>query len=290
MKKNPATVWARRSGRLKIFTLIELLVVIAIIGILAALLLPALQSAKDTAKQIGCMANVKQIGLAMFNYTGNFSFLPVEPGGSDKFNRGGRGVGLEYLLLDYSGQKYHGPDINDLLISNFQAARLRMATGGIYLCPAATMNLKVIPTGGARGNYYSARDGDGGRYNSYSGIVLHYDPTALNGDSYAPPFSYRLNTFSHPEKTPYHYCSTHRNDHQSVGDYRYSDMYQAESWHDNSRPTFFFDGHAKSLTSVKYRFYTGIACLTSGTYNTTSLQRGLSLPTHKPWDFWIDEY
>ena len=69
---------AGRSGRA--FTIIELLVVMAIVGILAGLLLPALNQAKHMAREVNCANNMRQINVALMVYAGsNDDFLPVEP-------------------------------------------------------------------------------------------------------------------------------------------------------------------------------------------------------------------
>jgi len=112
------------------FTLVELLVVIAIIGVLVALLLPAVQSARESARRIACNNNLKQMGLALHNYADVYKqHFPV--GSLD-----GSKHGLFTWMLPFIEQKNIYEDSAMNLTGSGQGTPFRYIVVKTYVCPS----------------------------------------------------------------------------------------------------------------------------------------------------------
>ena len=164
---------SKKSGKRAIswsgFTLIELLGVIAIIAILIALLLPAVQQAREAARRTQCKNNLKQIGIALHNYHDTFSVLPPFkiwangidcPGGPDGWHNTG-GWSWRVMILPYVEQSAMYSQINFVShhsqagcpgSSTSWATTTRTPIAG-YLCPSDDTPTVI---GGNAGSNYGA--------------------------------------------------------------------------------------------------------------------------------------
>lgn len=160
----------KASNRNSGFTLVELLVVIAIIGILVALLLPAVQSAREAARRSQCTNNLKQIGLGVHNYlSSNNDMLPVAHEGESYKS------GLFTFMLPYIEEQA----VFDLIQKEKDKAasnprlpawdpsndrELRYSKVEAYLCPSYpyAVVLDVASTNDVEGGALTTYQGSGG--------------------------------------------------------------------------------------------------------------------------------
>ena len=129
------------------FTLIELLVVISIIGVLISLLLPAVQSAREAARRAQCVNNLKQIGIALFNYENSVGAFP--PGYIDYQNNPnntpdldmGAGWGWAAMSLPFLEQQplYNAINFN-LAITSPSNSTAVVTSLTVFQCPSDGYN------------------------------------------------------------------------------------------------------------------------------------------------------
>ncbi len=154
--------WRMAGSTRRGFTLVELLVVIAIIGVLVGLLLPAVQAARESARNTRCLNNLKQIGLALLSYEAAFKTFP--PGNMSGLTF--TGISAHARILPHIEQAnvafhvnfsfpYNSP-INDLA---------RMTTVPLFVCPTDN-NYTLTTALGGYNNYY----GNSGTNVLFSGI------------------------------------------------------------------------------------------------------------------------
>jgi len=121
------TLWRLRTIRAG-FTLVELLVVIAIIGVLVALLLPAVQSAREAARRMQCQSHLKQVGIGIHNFDDTYKTLP--------HSRYDNRYTWSVELLPFIEQKALFDQWNLTKSYYAQTAVARETTVAVYFCPS----------------------------------------------------------------------------------------------------------------------------------------------------------
>ncbi|TWT85795.1 Type II secretion system protein G precursor [Posidoniimonas polymericola] len=180
-----------RRRPLRGFTLVELLVVIAIIGVLVALLLPAVQAARESARRTACQNNLKQVGLALLSYEDVGKALPVGCVGCREKPKFRRSWCVDVLPHLEHGDLYDRFDLS-LAVNDPVNLPSAAAVLGVFLCPSTPEGPQLAADGRFKGAAY----GDyGGLYGAegpaasapfgaaqfladpYLGVMLYEQPT-----------------------------------------------------------------------------------------------------------------
>ncbi len=148
------------------FTLVELLVVIAIIGILVALLLPAIQAAREAARRTQCVNKLKQIGLAINNYESAKREFPPGTTGSGKCCNSKRFMTWTIAILPYLEHQQLF-DLYDNSVPNDHPnnAAVRLQHVPAYVCPSEPVNTEPGPRATGPGKELDWASG------SYAGVT-----------------------------------------------------------------------------------------------------------------------
>ena len=236
---------------MKRFTLIELLVVIAIIAILAAMLLPALNKARASAHKASCLSNLKQLGLAVTQYSSTYDYMP-----NPEFKVSGADWDAQWMtalapFTDVNTKLYDCPvkaataNYNKVTIAN-KALKLLSGIGsyGMNLHCYSAAPLSIC-------SWYQLKGQKDGEYvffktnqiKSPSNFIELGDSVSASKSGYG---SRSLMAYSRPNDEPYTYWGAISDRHGQLGNFAFADGHAA------SMKPYVLD-YGSGITSVRRR-------------------------------------